>query len=267
MLLKSLKLKDFRQFKGEQFITFATDPARNVTVIMGENGAGKTTLAQAFTWCLYGDTDFADKSVICKSTALSMPNNSEEKVRVELALEHNGYDYLCIREQRYTKDSAGKIKSNNTVFKIAYKGKDGQREFVPDLETEIRMKEILPKELSRYFFFDGERIGNMSKEISKGKSSEFAQAVRSLLGLSAFQSALSHLNGKSKTSVIKMYNESYDSKSDSKIAQYTRDIEEHEKEISKIEDRLIAIENEETIANEKKSALEIEIRENEESET
>ena len=49
MLLKSLKLKDFRQFKGEQEITFSTDPVRNVTVIMGENGSGKTTLAQAFT--------------------------------------------------------------------------------------------------------------------------------------------------------------------------------------------------------------------------
>ena len=54
MLLKSLKLKDFRQFKGEQEITFSTDPIRNVTVIMGENGSGKTTLAQAFTWCLLG---------------------------------------------------------------------------------------------------------------------------------------------------------------------------------------------------------------------
>ena len=267
MLLKSLKLKDFRQFKGEQQITFSTDPDRNVTVIMGENGAGKTTLAQAFTWCLYGDTDFADKSVLCKSTALSMAPNSEEKVCVELALEHNGFDYLCIREQRYTRDANGKIKSNNATFKIAYKGKDGQREYVPDLETEIRMKEILPKELSRYFFFDGERIGNMSKEISRGKSSEFAQAVRSLLGLNAFQAALNHLNGKSRASVIKLYNDSYDSKSDSKIAQYTRDIEAYEEQIAKIEERLTAIESEEAIANEKKTELEVEIRANAESET
>ena len=41
MLLKSLKLKDFRQFRGEQEISFSTDPVRNVTVIMGENGSGK----------------------------------------------------------------------------------------------------------------------------------------------------------------------------------------------------------------------------------
>lgn len=58
MLLKSLKLKDFRQFKGEQYVSFANDPERNVTIIMGENGSGKTSFAQAFRWCLYGETDF-----------------------------------------------------------------------------------------------------------------------------------------------------------------------------------------------------------------
>lgn len=104
MLLKSLKLKDFRQFKGEQEITFSTDPVRNVTVIMGENGSGKTTLAQAFTWCLYGDTDFDDKSMLCKATGQTMLPGNEEKVRVELALQHNNIDYLCIREQLYSKD-------------------------------------------------------------------------------------------------------------------------------------------------------------------
>ena len=217
MLLKSLKLKDFRQFKGEQEITFSTDPVRNVTVIMGENGSGKTTLAQAFTWCLYGDTDFDDKSMLCKATGQTMLPGNEEKVRVELALQHNNIDYLCIREQLYSKDNSVSIRRHNqTTFKIAYKNADGQREYVPDGETELRMKEILPKELSKYFFFDGERIGNMSKEIRKGKSAEFAQAVRSLLGLSAFQSALEHLGG--RNSVIKMYNESYDTKSDSKMA-------------------------------------------------
>ena len=267
MLLISLKLKDFRQFKGEQTISFSTDPVRNVTVIMGENGSGKTTLAQAFTWCLYGDTDFDDKSMLCKATAQEMLPGTEVAVRVELTLQHNGREYLCIREQLYAKETSGAIKRfNQTTFKIAYKNTDGQREYVPDAETELRMKEILPKELSKYFFFDGERIGNMSKEIRKGKSAEFAQAVRSLLGLSAFQSALEHLGG-GRGSVIKMYNESYDTKSDSKMAQYSREIEDYERQLEQIEERLAAIDSEETIANDKKAEFEEEIRQNKESET
>jgi DNA sulfur modification protein DndD len=269
MLLSTLKLKDFRQFKGEQAITFATDPVKNVTVIMGENASGKTTLAQAFTWCLYGDTDFDDKSMLCKATSQAMLPNADETVRVELGLMHNRTEYTLIREQRYKKDKTGNMKRpNNTIFKIAYKNKDGQREFVKDLETDIRMKEILPKELSKYFFFDGERIGNMSKEIRKGKSQEFAQAVRGLLGLSAFTAALDHLKGRSpKVSVIRSYDESYDSKSDSKIAQYTKEIEEYDEKITKIEMRLEEIDIEEGIAQDKCSDLNEKIKANAESES
>lgn len=267
MLLTKLKLKDFRQFKGEQSIAFSTDLEKNVTVIMGENGSGKTTLAQAFTWCLYGDTDFDDKSMICKATAQSLLPSQSEIVKVELSLTHNEIDYVCIREQRYSKDAKGTMKRpNQSIFKIAYKGKNGQKEFVTDNETELRMKEILPKELSKYFFFDGERIGNMSKEIRRGKSQEFANAVHSLLGLSALQSALEHLKSRpSKISVIRSYDESFDSKSDSKIAQYTREISEYETQILKMENRLSAIDEEEVIAREEINKLEELIRKNQES--
>ena len=69
MLLKKMNLENFRQFIGTQSIDFSTEPDRNVTIILGENGSGKTTLAQAFTWCLYGDTDFDDKNVLNKKVA------------------------------------------------------------------------------------------------------------------------------------------------------------------------------------------------------
>ena len=150
MLLKSLKLKDFRQFKGEQSVVFSTDPDKNVTIIMGENGSGKTTFAQAFTWCLYGATDFDDKMLLCKATRQNMMPGDEEKVKVEIELTHNGTDYTVIREQMYKVENSGSLSSKNAVFNIAYKNKDGQREFIDKLETELRMKEILPKELSKY---------------------------------------------------------------------------------------------------------------------
>lgn len=268
MLLKSLRLKDFRQFKGDQnSISFSTDPNRNVTIIMGENGSGKTTLAQAFTWCFYGDTDFDDKSMLCKATAQRMLPNTTENVRVEISLIHNDINYVVIREQIYTKDSSGSLKKpNNTTLSISYKGNDGQKEYVTDLETEMRMKEILPKELSKYFFFDGERIGNMSKEIRKGKSQEFAQAVKGLLGLSAFTSALDHLNSRSKKSVLRSYDEDYDSKSDSKIAQYTKEINTYENRIDVIDKELVSIDKQELLANDKCNELDEKIKANADSE-
>ena len=72
MLLKSIKVKDFRQFKGEQYVAFSVDPDRNVTIIQGDNGSGKTSFAQAFRWCLYGDADFTDKVLLSKSVSDQM---------------------------------------------------------------------------------------------------------------------------------------------------------------------------------------------------
>ena len=265
MLLKSLKLKDFRQFKGEQSVTFTTDPDKNVTIIMGENGSGKTTFAQAFTWCLYGATDFDDKMLLCKATRQKMMPGDEEKVRVEVELTHNGTDYTIIREQIYKVENSGTLSSKNAVFNIAYKNKDGQREFVDKLETELRMKEILPKELSKYFFFDGERIGNMSKEIRKGKSQDFAEAVRGLLGLNAFIVALTHLKS-GRNSVIRSYNENYDANADSRISAYSKKIEEYEEQLAKIEARIAEVEAEEAAARDKCDDLNDRIKENAESE-
>ena len=213
MLLKSLRLENFRQFYGKQEVTFTTNTNKNVTVIMGENGSGKTSFAQAFTWCLYGDTDFQDKSMLNKVVANNMLPEDKSKVRVDLDLIHNSTEYTITREQTYRKDLRGRIQYNNTILNISYK-KNGQREFLQKYEIDARVKEILPRELSKYFFFDGERIENMSKEIRKGKSKEFGQAVRGLLGLNAFIAALDHLSPRSKYGVIGSYNNSYDLSSD-----------------------------------------------------
>lgn len=267
MLLKRMQLTNFRQFNGSQQIEFSTDPERNVTVIMGENGSGKTTLSQAFTWCLYGDTDFSDKFVINKKVAQNLGPNNDELVVVKITLDHMGLEYTMIREQKYTTNSTGVLnRPNNHVFKIDYKNSDGQQEFVKETETDLRMKEILPKELSKYFFFDGERIGNMSKEIRKGKSQEFAEAVKGLLGLSAFTAALDHLNGRSQTTVIKSYENDYDSKSNSKIEEYRKEIRKYDDRLEAIELRLQEIDNEEDVAAEKVKEYETKIAENKDSE-
>ena len=58
MLIQSLKMKNFRQFKGITEIKFSCNPQQNVTIILGNNTFGKTTLLQAFNWCFYGKAAF-----------------------------------------------------------------------------------------------------------------------------------------------------------------------------------------------------------------
>ena len=102
MKIKSIYLKNFRQFKGEHTLTFSTDSEKNVSVIMGENGSGKTTLEQAFRWCLYGTHDFKVPELINREVKDSMISGVDEKVRVELIIEHNGKVYKVARYQIFS---------------------------------------------------------------------------------------------------------------------------------------------------------------------
>lgn len=244
MLLESIKLENFRQFRNE-YIKFAQGiDGKNVTIIKGNNGTGKTTFAQAFFWCMYGETEFSDKNMLNKLVATEMRPGQEEKVQVTLKLIHGNVSYTLIREQIYRKDYSNRVKGDNTVFDIAIKDASGNTSYVKKTLCEGEVKSILPKELSKYFFFDGERIENMSKDISTGrKASDFAEAVKGLLGLNAIFSAIQHFNPRIKNSVISSYESSYSVGSNTKIQEHKRTIESCNEEIERIDVRLKELEN------------------------
>jgi hypothetical protein len=239
MLLESINLHNFRQFRDESIDFAQGENGKNVTIIIGENGTGKTTFAQAFFWCMYGETEFSDKTILNKVVAAEMRPGQEERVKVTLSLRQGAVGYTLIREQVYHKDYNNNVKGDNTIFDIAIKDAGGNTNYLKKTHCETEVKGILPKELSRYFFFDGERIEKMSKDISSGKkSSDFAEAVKGLLGLNGFISAIEHFNPRSKNGVIGSYDSSFDSKSNKKISEYTDTIDRCNREIERLEARL-----------------------------
>lgn len=117
MLIESIKLENFRQFQNES-ITFADgSDGKNVTIILGENGSGKTTFAQAFFWCMYGETSFSDKRLLNSKVASKMIPGSKETVRVELCLKHGLLNYVLTREQVYVRDYT-KLTPQNSVLPL-----------------------------------------------------------------------------------------------------------------------------------------------------
>lgn len=261
MLLESITLENFRQFRHESIDFAQGDNGKNVTIIIGENGTGKTTFAQAFFWCMYGETEFYDKDMLNKLVAAELKPSQEAKVQVKLCLKHGNIRYTLMREQTYRKDYSNRVKGDNTVFDIARTGPDGNTTFVKKSQCESEVKSILPKELSRYFFFDGERIEKMSKDISTGKkATDFADAVKGLLGLNAMYSAIQHFNPRSKLSVIGSYESSYDSHSNSKVKEYTDTIERCKTEIAQIDDRLDELDNQVEQATARKAEKSEEIK-------
>ena len=267
MLLKSIELKNFRQFRSESIDFAQGEGGKNVTIIIGEIGTGKTTFAQAFFWCMYGETEFSDKIILNKMVATEMTPGSEEKVRVTLALRHGEVDYTLIREQVYRKDYSNNVKGDNTVFDIAVKDASGNISYVKKSQCEAEVKNILPKELSRYFFFDGERIEKMSKDISTGrKATDFAEAVKGLLGLNGMISAIGHFNPRSSHGVIGSYEKSFDSRSNNKIQEYTAKIDMCDTRLEEIDAALEELDAQKAAAETRRSEKIIELKQYSEGE-
>lgn len=266
MLLRSIELQNFRQFINEK-IDFSTDPDRNVTLIIGENGTGKTTFAQAFTWCLFGETDFSNKVMLNRIVAERMTPDQKVVVKVVLTLKHGDADYEIVRTQEYRKSYSNKITGANTVLNISRKSSSGGIKYLKPNECEFEIKKIIPKELAGYFFFDGERIEKMSKEIASGrKSNNFANAVQNLTGLSATLSAITHLSPTRSGSVMGKFNGEYSGESGSKIQELTQEIDKIQEEIDRITTRMAEVEEELDAARNSKAKFEQDIKQFEDGE-
>ena len=221
MKIEYIKLENFRQFKDVK-IDFSTDNEKNVTMIMGNNGSGKTTLAQAFTWCLYGETNFLIKDLLNKEKERELDNYLSTYIKVKIGLEHSDKKYVIERKQAWQKRGTRIAKDNPEVSVLITK-LNGETKVISDsVSCEREINKILPKELSKYFFFDGERIEKMSKEVQGGKrSSEFGNAVRGLLGLNTITSAIDHLSD-GKRSVIGEYDQLFTQANDKELQLYSK---------------------------------------------
>ena len=207
---------------------------------MGDNGTGKTTLAQAFQWALYGKTGFQIKELINRKVRESMTLGVSKPVSVFLDINYNNRDYTIKRLVTYKKISATKIEEEgHAKFTISYVNENGVTEYVPDYQKPYLIKKVLPEDLSKFFFFDGEKIETMSKSIQEGKGEEFKIAVYSLVGLSAMQNAIQHLqsSSSSKNSVIKKLKTELEknNKSAKQLRVYNQEIDDLSNEIEQKE--------------------------------
>ena len=231
MLIKSLRYKNFRQFKGEKQIDFSCDPQKNVTIILGDNTFGKTTLLQMFNWCFYDKVDFNDKPdfLLNLELASAMYNGDDPiEVFVEIILEHQGIEYTIKRKQDYFKVN-GSVQHSNSKLKVAYKelvtGITNTIEKDMDMKRVINL--ILPEDLSGYFFFDTERVQNVAER------KDLSASVKGLLGLTVLDNAMQHLGKEeSKTTVIGSFYEDLKKNDDSKSEDALREVQDAE-EVSK----------------------------------
>lgn len=233
MLLKSLRLHNFRQYLGDQTIVFSSNPDRNVTVILGDNTFGKTTLLQAFNWCFYEKVLLDNPNDLLNyDVAGSLVNGASADVEVGIEFTHGGRDYTITRSQEYSRVGT-EVRGAAPKVSMSYKTPDGQSNPIKPLQVPRVIQSILPEGLSNYFFFDTERVAAVSTR------KDLKESVKGLLGLSILENGIDHLGSKTKRRTVlgKLYNE-LDDDGDKRSKDAMRHIQDAQDRMSIIAERL-----------------------------
>ncbi|SKH20960.1 AAA family ATPase [Mycobacteroides abscessus] len=190
MKLQSITLTNFRQFRGTQTLDLTSDAIKPVTLVFGANGAGKTTLLNAFTWGLYGNmSDDVEQQhrIVTDNVWRALPIGDSIDVAVEIRFDHEGRDYQLRRSGHLRKESDDQGPLSATLELWTTRA-DGSSEVVEAPQEKIFT--ILPDGVSRFFFFNGERIENLVK---KGAYAEVQKDIKVLLDLEQVERAIAHL--------------------------------------------------------------------------
>ena len=201
MILKSLKIKNFRNFYGDSIeIEFSQQANRPLTVIIGNNTSGKTTLLQIFKWLLYDtftqDFEYSDK--IVNDLALHEADTLEKvEAKVTLQFTDKGTNYLLERKAWAYIGKDGKRNDNNAMeATLGYFNDSGK--YVEASDASATIERILPKELHSYFFFNGERAEKMLSN-EKEESKLLSSAIKRLLHITSISDAIVHLKKAAST--------------------------------------------------------------------
>lgn len=221
MILHNLEMYNFRQYIGKQTVEFSTDPDKNVTVLIGVNTSGKTTIVRAFEWCLYGKNGFEDPVLLNSEVRNNMHKGDTQSTYVAVTFEHNNIVYTLKRTFKYICNDRtvedGKVfvslnKKPEEQLALEYLQNDGQTKTPIDRANITEsMDRVLPKDLSDYFFFGGERISGIANR------ADLSKAVRGLMRLDVLENAKSHLH-----SVVKAFESMVDTTGDER-AQKAKD--------------------------------------------
>lgn len=162
-----------------------------------------------------------------------MRNGEQQIVEVEITVLHDGTEYIITRTQRYNCTNGNVRGESVPTIKVSYKQEDGQTESVKATQVDNVINNILPEDLSTYFFFDTERVSSISSR------RDVAEAVKGLLGLSIMDSAIKHLGDRAKkTTVIGKLYGSMDLDGDAKAQEALNRIQTAEAKRSAIAEQL-----------------------------
>lgn len=189
MKIKQIKLTNIGPYINENIFDFdLSDSVRRMILVGGKNGAGKTTLFKAIKTCLYGCVAYGYEAINAKyytevekiiNTNEKLKKTGEAGVTIDLVLDDGKYDttYTFVRQWRVNG------KRVTETFDVYREGELLDLTERGDFESYIL--HLLPPNLFRFYFFDGERLSDFV--FNGNKDSDFRDAFLKLCNLDTME--------------------------------------------------------------------------------
>lgn len=234
IILQSIKIKNFRNYKGEQEIIF--DDHRNIHIIVGTNGAGKTNLVNAIYWCLYGTEWKTSKdpygilNIKVRDQLRRKPSGSSEYVEVKLIFKDKSENkiYVLSRSKKFI-NKDGEVVEDQEEFSgyIFERGKPEETGYTPEELAYFLATYIIPREISEFYIFDGEKLDTFFKMEQMRRVRE---SIEKMMEMNIIERAIEHLE-----KIIRDYRD--------KVRRMKPDLDSTLRELNKKEDEKKDIEN------------------------
>ena len=172
MKITKLILKNFMAYKGQHEIDFVVSKHSPLILFLGENGHGKTTVQHAFKWCLYEETKEKNEKIpvgnlVNRKSLLAEDGNQNFEMSVEMEWEESGDTYNLRRTFQPFEQGLPAPRARLRI--------NGENP-VPPSAIPAYVQRFLAKEISHFFFFDGETQDEFDKMTANHNS---AACIRS----------------------------------------------------------------------------------------
>ena len=184
--LHRLTARNFMPYKGEMELMFPQDEQRNVMIIFGDNMRGKTSVLNAIRWAFYGEAlgrhsrPIPLQEIVNKDATLA----DDWRVEVHVKFDANGYTYDLRRvaDRKYMVATPSRPEDFTTSIHLK---RDGSAVSGDRVEAEIGL--LAPKQISRFFLFDGELLQEYETLLIEDsqQGQQIKEAIEQVLGVPA----------------------------------------------------------------------------------
>lgn len=254
MKIKHIKINNIGPYVNDNCFEFDINNGdRRMVLIGGKNGAGKTTLFNAIKICMYGCTAYGLEANNAKYFAeVEKIINSNEKLKkvaeasviMDILFDDGKYDYVYTFNRSW-RISGKKITESFLVYKDGVLLENGEKS-----DFENYLLQLLPPNLFKFYFFDGEKISDFI--FNGNKDTDFKDAFLKLCNLDTMEiirdnfKRITRSKNKGTNGIEEAYDRCFeeDTLMTDRVAYAEDEYNQITRQIAAVDDQLVALEKE-----------------------